>query len=250
MSVRNATPVDNVRPIVSPLAYERHRPMTYATMAADLQAALGREQVLIAEKRDLSDRQVMLTQEFEHRLVNSMQLISSLLSLQSRSARTPEAATQLIAASRRVSALGRVHRRLHLLDHQDNVELKRYLQLLCEDLSGLLFQEVSEHGLVVEGPTVEIPTKIAIPLGFIVNELITNAVKYARGNITVRLEKTSAGYSLSVLDDGPGLPAGFNPADNKGLGMTIVRSLVSQVSGELRISAGDAGRGTCFTIAF
>ena len=93
----------------------------------------------------------MLAQEFEHRLINGLQLIVSLLSLQSRTATTPEAAAQLTIAARRVAALGRVHRRLHLLDHQDNVEFKEYLQHLCEDLSGLLFQEGSGYAIVVEG---------------------------------------------------------------------------------------------------
>lgn len=115
----------------------------------------------------------MLAQEFEHRLVNGLQLIASLLSLQSRGAATPEATGQLIVAARRVAALGRVHHRLHLLDHEENVEFKQYLQNLCEDLTGLLFQERSDYAIVVESANVEIPTELAIPLGFIVNELIT-----------------------------------------------------------------------------
>ena len=86
------------------------------TLTAKLQAALAREQRLIREKRELSKRQVMLAQEFEHRLVNSMQLITSLLSSQSRRAKTAEAAGQLTIAANRVAALGRVHRRLHLVD--------------------------------------------------------------------------------------------------------------------------------------
>ena len=162
----------------------------HAALTAELQAALAREQVLLQEKHELSQRQVMLAQEFEHRLINGLQLIVSLLSLQSRTATTPEAADQLTIAARRVASLGRVHRRLHLLDHQDHVEFKEYLQHLCEDLSGLLFQEGSGYAIVVEGAKAEIPTTMAIPLGFIVNELITNSAKYAAGHITVRIEVT------------------------------------------------------------
>ena len=90
---------------------------------------------------ELAQRQVMLAQEFEHRLINGLQMISSLLSLQSRKARTSDAANQLAIAAGRVAAVGRVHRRLHLLDHQDQVEFKRYLEDLCEDLSRLLCEE-------------------------------------------------------------------------------------------------------------
>ena len=193
----------------------------------------------------------MLAQEFEHRLINGLQLIVSLLSLQSRTATTPEAADQLTIGARRVASLGRVHRRLHLLDHQDHVEFKEYLQLLCDDLSGLLFLEGSGYAIVVEGAKAEIPTTMAIPLGFIVNELITNSVKYAAGHITVRIEVTSpTDRSLSVIDDGPGLPAGFKPADSKGLGMKIVLSLVQQFGGELHIMPREGGRGTCFMVNF
>jgi two-component sensor histidine kinase len=216
-----------------------------------LRAALAREEVALRQKNELAQRQVMLTQEFEHRLINGLQLNVSLLSLQSRTATTPEAADQLTIAARRVSALGRVHRRLHLLDHQDHVEFKEYLQHLCEDLSSLLVQESSGYAILVEGAQVEIPTTMAIPLGFIVNELITNSAKYAAGHVTVRIDATSpTDRSLSVLDDGPGLPAGFKPADSKGLGMKIVLSLVQQICGELHILPGDNGRGTRFLIKF
>ena len=88
------------------------------------------------------------------------------------------------------------------------MEFKRYLEHLCEDLSRLLCEESGDCAILVEGPSAEIPTALAIPLGFIVNELITNSVKYAKGNIIVRFETTAPGaYSLSVSDDGPGLPS-------------------------------------------
>ena len=224
---------------------------SYNTLVAELEDALAREAVLLKEKHELSDRQVMLAQEFEHRLVNGLQLIVSLLSLQSRAATTPEAAEQLTIASQRVSALGRVHRRLHLLDHQVRVEFKEYLQNLCEDLSGLLIRDGSGYVIGVEGARVEIPTTMAIPLGFIVNELVTNAAKYAEGHVTIRIEASSpTERSLSVIDDGPGLPPGFEPKDSKGLGMKIVLSLVKQIGGELHILPGDNGRGTRFMVTF
>jgi two-component system, sensor histidine kinase PdtaS len=91
----------------------------------------------------------------------------------------------------------------------------------------------------------------AIPLGFIVNELITNAAKYAGGSIIVQIGRTpTAGYSLSVLDDGPGVPAEFDPARRKGLGTKIVLALVKQVRGEFKITPADNCRGTKFTVIF
>jgi two-component system, sensor histidine kinase PdtaS len=225
-----------------------HEP--YAIMAARLEASRAREEVLRQETRELAQRQAMLAQEFEHRLVNGLQLISSLLSVQSRTATTPEASAQLTTAASRVAALGRVHHRLHLLDHLDRVEFKQYLTHLCEDLSRLLCEDTADCAIVVEGASGEIATATAIPLGFIVNELVTNAVKYAKGNITVRFETSGAGHTLSVGDAGPGLPTGFEPARSKGLGMKIVLSQVKQIRGALNIQHGDNGLGTRFAVTF
>ena len=223
----------------------------FDTLAADLQAALAREQKLLNHQQELAQRQLMLAQEFEHRLVNGLQLVVSLLSLQSRTATTPEAAAQLTIASRRVSAFGRVHHRLHLLDHQDRVKFKSYLQHLCEDLSGLLFEVQTGYAIEVDGPEIEIPTASAIPLGFIVNELITNSVKHAKSQITVRIETNStSNYSLSVLDDGPGLPVDFDPANSAGLGMKIIHALVKQIGGAFQILPVENGRGTRSTVTF
>lgn len=224
--------------------------MQVTALSAELRTALAREEALLREKLERVRRQAMLAQEFEHRLVNSLQLISSLLSLQSRAAASPDAAAQLAVAARRVNALGRVHYRLHLLDHQETVEFGEYLNQLCEDLSGLLFSDGTGHIVDVECVQAEIPSTVAIPLGFIVNELITNAAKYAKSNVTVRFETTAANHSLSVSDDGPGLPKGFSPKHGKGLGMKIVQSLVAQIGGELQFSPGDMGCGSRFTVIF
>ena len=223
---------------------------TLAQLSADLQAARAREAALLCDMQDLAQRQAMLAQEFEHRLINGLQLISSLLSLQSRAAASPDAAAQLDIAAQRVSALGRVHRRLHLLDHEDHVQFKPYLHHLCEDLARLLCEDTGDCTILVESAAVEIPTSFAIPLGFIVNELITNAVKYAKGTITVRFETSPAGHALSVTDEGPGLRPGFRPLDSKGLGMRIVTALVQQIGGALQVGPGVGGGGARMLVTF
>jgi two-component sensor histidine kinase len=139
----------------------------YSATKAVLTAALVREKKLLREKCELLQRQHILAQEFEHRLANSLQLIVGLLSLQSSAATTVEAAEQLTIAAKRVTALGRVHQRLHLLDHQRNVQFKQYLQDLCDDLSDLLLQEKAGRAVVVSGTNVKLPTRLGIPLGFI-----------------------------------------------------------------------------------
>jgi two-component sensor histidine kinase len=222
----------------------------YAIMETELQALLERQEALRHEMHEVAQRQIALTTEFEHRLVNGLQIISSLLSLQSRRAADPEASAQLTTAANRVAALGRVHRRLHLLDNQVKVRFKQYLQLLCDDLSGLLCEPAGDCNILVSGGDAEIATDRAIPLGFIVNELITNSVKYTKGNIRVRFESNALGHSLSVEDDGDGLPAEFEPTQSRGLGMKIVLSQVKQIGGELQIQRGGNGRGTRFVVMF
>jgi two-component sensor histidine kinase len=183
--------------------------------------------------------------------MNSLEMLSSLLTLQCRIATTPEVAAQLMTAAHRVSAVGRVHGRLHLLDHQDSVEFSQYLQDLCNDLAALLFPDPADRAIIVQSASFEIPTALGIPLGLIVSELITNATKYTTGNITVRIATTTPGsHSLSVLDDGPGLPAGFDPLKSKGLGMKIILLLVEQIGGELHVLPGGYGCGSRFTVTF
>jgi chemotaxis protein methyltransferase CheR len=231
--------------------YERGSHTTILLGIEDITAArtLEREKdVLSRQKEELLEQKTMLGREFDHRLLNSLQLISSLLSLQSRATKNPEAAEQLSIAGNRVAALGRVHRRLHVLDHVDTVEFKAYASRLCEDLSGMLHRE--RRAIVVDGDDVEIPTVLGIPLGFIVNQLVTNSIKYGTGTITVRLGSGPHGHSLSISDEGPGLPEDFAASGPRGLGMKIVQSLVRQISGELQMDRGDQTRGARFTVLF
>ena len=108
-----------------------------------------------------------------------------------------------------------------------------------------------ERVIVVEGVEIELPTVTSIPLSFAVNELITNAAKHGKGRITVRLERNpGGGYALSVSNDGPVLPEGFDPFACKGLGMKIIRSLVERIGGELHVGRGDNNQGTRFTVLF
>jgi two-component sensor histidine kinase len=211
-----------------------------------LHAALERERILIEERAELSRRQSVLTEEFEHRLMNGLQLVASILTLQSRTMSSPDAAEQLGLAARRVSALGRIHRQLHHLDHCADVKFKDHVAHLCQDLAELLLQQNTDRKILLEGVEATIPTQLAIPLGFIVNELITNAVKYVEGDIVVRL----AAHSLSVADAGRGLPADFDPAKSKGLGMKIVRTFATQIGGDLHVSLDLGGRGRFLVVSF
>jgi two-component system, sensor histidine kinase PdtaS len=216
-----------------------------------LRQALAREEALLSQKDDLIRQQAVFSQESDHRLLNGLQMIISLLSLQSRASESAEVASQLAAAADRIATIGRIHRRLHSFDGVETFALKHYLEDLARDFSAMLSSERPQRVIAVEGTEITLPAVTAVPLGFIANELITNAVKYGTGRITVSLETNlETGYALSVANDGPGLPEGFDPAAGKGLGMRIIRSLVKQIGGELRVGRSDRNQGVRFTVLF
>jgi two-component sensor histidine kinase len=217
-----------------------------------LRSRLAREEGLLREKDVLIHRQEVFGKESDHRLLNDLQMVVSLLSLQSRTQVNAETAKQLTIAANRVATIARIHRHLHSMDGRKIVAFKQYLDELCREYSTMLISpERRDQSIVVEGTDVTLPTTIGIPLGLIVNELVTNAIKHGRGPITVKLEPQSAkGYALSVCNDGSVLPEGFDPAACEGLGMSLVLSLVEQIGGELRIDRGESNEGTRFAVLF
>jgi two-component system, sensor histidine kinase PdtaS len=232
-------------------------PMHECGLASDkcpvlaLKDTLAREEVLLREKDGLIEQMKLLSQESEHRLLNNLQIVSSLLAMQGRCATCAEAATQLATASRRVAAMGRIHRRLHSMDAQQGVAFKQYLEDICGDISAMLSWQERAKAVRVDAIEITLPTATALPLGFIVSELITNAAKYGDGEIAVRLVREGHNTcQLSVSNSGRPLADTFDPAASTGLGMKIIRSFVQQIGGELRFGSAEADKGACFTVMF
>jgi two-component sensor histidine kinase/nucleotide-binding universal stress UspA family protein len=206
---------------------------------ACLRKELARANAELRRKEELIRNQELLRKESDHRLLNDLQMIVSLLLLQSRASANAEVASQLAAASDRIATIGRMHRHLHYCDGVQTVEFKQFLNDLCRDFSTMLSSEQRPERVIdVEGIQTELPSVTAIPLGFIVNELITNAAKYGKGRIAVRFERNDGkGYALSVSDDGPGCVARkFDESAS-----------LAAVSAEARVlSATAAGSGDVF----
>ena len=216
-----------------------------------LRKALARDRALLLEKDELIRQQEILVQESHHRLLNNLQMIVSLLSLQSRSEEIPEVAARLSVAAIRVAAIAGLHRHLQSMASNETVEFKRYLEELCRNHSTMLMsEERPDQHIVVESIDLRLPTSSGIPLSLITNELVTNAIKYGKGRITVKLSQSGEGHALSVSNDGLTLPEGFDPAACTGLGMSLVSSLAQQIDGELRVDAGDENEITRFTVLF
>ena len=214
-----------------------------------LRESSAREAILLREKEALILEQETSHRESDHRLLNGLQIVVSLLSLQSRTASDPATAAQLSIAAKRVATIERIHRRLHTNDGTQTVAFRKYLEEFCRDFSGIMDSE--DPVIRVGGTEVMLPAATAIPLGFIVNELVTNAVKYGKGNIRVRLDAgPGSSYALSVSNAGPAMPEGYDPASSKGLGMKIVQSFARKIGGKLIFARDDGDQGARISILF
>jgi len=219
--------------------------------ASALQESLDRELGLRNELVELARRHALLSQEREHRTANGLQFIINSLQRQSRVAQSADAKAQLLAASGRIMAMHQVQRRIHENGQHEFVALCELLRSVCKDLSLLLCPEGDGNTIAFAGEPLEVGTAVAVPLALVVNELITNAQKYAAGKVIVELERDVQGRrSISVTDNGPGFPPGFDPRASQGLGMKIILALVGQIGGEFSIRPGANGHGTCCAVSF
>ena len=223
----------------------------YRSMEIRLRDALAESEALLRQKDELIHRQELMKKESDHRLLNDLQMTISLLSLQSRGSANAEAAAQLAIAANRVSMIARIHHRLNSYEGVQTIEFRKFLQDFSRDFAAMVSSDERPEQIIVEGIEINLPAATAIPLGFVASELITNAAKYGESRITIRLEPgPEYGYALSVTNDGPALPEGFDPGASKGLGMKIIRSFTRQIGGELWIGRDDDGLGARFTVLF
>jgi two-component sensor histidine kinase len=219
--------------------------------AHDLAFLQGAANVLgMAIERERQDRrlkaalahQEVLLKEITHRVKNSLAIVASMLQLQASHAGDPELTQQLEEAAHRVSAVARAHERIHPRNEPDTVDLGLYIEEVCLDLN-----KIGHCTINVEAPRgIAIATDRAIPIALIINELITNATKYAYegrdGRIFVRLALPADDViELGVRDEGVGLPAGFELRTPTSLGMRIVQAFVRQLDAELAVHRLDPG---------
>ncbi|MEJ0028783.1 MAG: sensor histidine kinase [Rhizomicrobium sp.] len=231
-------------------SYERELYLSRVAEAR-LREALAQDELLLGQKDAQIQQQLLLSRESDHRLLNDLQIIVSLLSLQSRSAGNAETAGQLKVAADRVGMIVRVHQRLHSHDGAHTVAFKQYVEELSRDFSVMTSSGGTVEVIFDDGKEVELPAAIGIPLGFIVSELLTNAAKHGKGRVALRFSaKAEGGYMLSVSNDGVPLAEDFDPTAGRGLGMKIVKSFVDRIGGELRFGRGDGNQGARFTVAF
>lgn len=194
---------------------------------AERKRAEERERAATAEK-------AILLRELQHRIKNSMALISSLASLEAAKSGSAEARAALEKLRSRVLALGSLYDILYASGDIETIQLSSYLESVVDSAALGLGLEAREISINRSIEPICIDIKRAIAIGLIVNELVTDSIKYAfpagrSGTIGIRLFRDGPELVLLIEDDGIGLPPGFDPAAAKGFGLTLVESLADQL---------------------
>jgi two-component sensor histidine kinase len=182
----------------------------------------------------------LLLQELGHRTKNNLAMVHSVLSLQARASNDPEIRNALQTALSRVHAISAAHEHVQRGQANGATDMRAYLEELCHQVGDAL-RGIRPIAITAEVEKLDLPTAQAVPLGLIVNELVTNALKYAfpgdrPGTIWVRLQRRSA-ITVTVEDDG----VGCEPSAPEGAGSRLVQLLVQQLHGTLSRKKRDPG---------
>jgi two-component sensor histidine kinase len=184
----------------------------------------------------------VLLRELSHRVANNFATVASLMRRQAATVADPGAKSALAQAVNQVTVMARIHRLLHAGGEDLSVDAGRFIGELCEDLKDALAlgSPIAISPRVVNHP---LPLAQAVPLGLIVNELVTNAVKYAfaegrAGTIWVSLERRSRELVLEVRDDGTGIS---QSKTSSGIGHMLIEALSQQLGGRLAIASSRGG---------
>jgi two-component sensor histidine kinase len=201
-----------------------------------------------AKLQEARDHEALLTREMSHRVKNSLGSVVGLLRVQARSSDSVDVKEALENAAMRVASIAEVHDHLWRGNKVGYVELSDFVGNLCKKLQS----SAPGHILRCRSDPITISADKAIPLGLLVNELVTNALKHAyddeHGVIRVDAREIDGHLLVEISDDGAGLPDGFDiNQPRQSLGFRVITGLVRQLMAELKISK-NMPRGALFTI--
>ncbi|HVF93406.1 MAG TPA: response regulator [Sphingomonas sp.] len=189
-----------------------------------------------ADLRATNARLEALLGEVNHRVANSLQLVSAMVRLQASALADPVARTALEDTERRIGAIAQVHRRLYSSQDVASVDLREYLGALVDELAATLSSEAAPHALRFTADPLRLPTDRAVSVGVIVAELVTNACKYAypgdAGEVRIMLTHEGSDFLLAVEDDGCGMAPDAAPKGT-GLGTKLIRAMAQSLQSSL-----------------
>lgn len=224
----------------------------------------GDELLIMAAVRNVTDRKALqarlqasvtekelLLKELHHRVKNNLQVIASMLRLQSQESADPATAAAFSTSQDRVQTIAAMHESLRHSGDLAEVDMAGYVDRLIDGLRSAYGLDASRISVRTNVENLHLPMDIAVTCGLLVNELVSNAFKHAfpggrRGEVAVTIARRDGGVCLlEVADTGVGLPAGIEPGTSRTLGLQIVTTLAAQLEGTLEIHRGG---GTRFVI--
>ena len=211
--------------------------------------------VLEREKDDLLQQKEVLLEEMQHRIANSLQVISSVILMKARTVKSEEARLHLRDTHERVMSVVAVQKQLHAAGTIGPINVVPYLSSLCETLAGSMIGNTRPISLKVVGDGGSAPCRRAESLGLIVTELVMNSLKHAfpdeksEGQIIVAYETAGTNWKLSVSDDGIGKQVGVFAQAKSGLGTGIVTALAQQLGAQVETLSGAEGTTVSITHA-
>ena len=212
---------------------------------AQLKQSLTVQGELLAEKD-------VLMKEIHHRVKNNLQVISGLLELQGKSLNDEAAKDALREGRSRVRSIALIHQNLYQFENISTIELKRFVNDLCRQVEAV-FHKKNNVVMNIAVPDLHLDIDTAVPLGLIMNELLSNSFKYAfndgtAGEINLAINTLAEGkYELVYSDNGPGLPADFDLSMATTLGIQLINDLSRQIGGKVNY---ENRNGAAFTINF
>lgn len=206
----------------------------------------------LSEKVELLTDKDVLMKEIHHRVKNNLQVISGLLELQSKTVNDETAKDALMEGRNRVRSIALIHQNLYQFENLSSIELKRFVNDLCRQVESV-YKKQNKIVINVGVPVFHLDIDSAVPLGLIMNELLSNSFKYAfndstAGEIDLEIHTVAEGkYELFYSDNGPGLPTDFDLASATTLGLQLINDLSRQIGGNVKY---EYKNGASFIINF
>jgi len=203
-------------------------------------------------KNSLVEKEILL-REIHHLVKNNLQTISSLLDLQAESINEPKSLEVFRNSQSRIRSMALIHERLYKSEDLSKIKASEYINNLMDYLKGTYYSPSWNTEITTDIKNLYLNLDVAIPCGLIINELVSNSIKYAfpgsrKGNIRVLLQPdASENLVLMIKDDGIGIPLAMKTLDSQSLGLQLVKLLVKKLNGKMEI---DGTMGTTITIIF
>jgi two-component sensor histidine kinase len=216
------------------------------TETESLRVEIARLKRRCADSEEAAARHATMLSEGDHRIKNSLQIVSSLIGLQAGREQSPSARAALKAASERIQSVARIHDALQASAGRDAVDIGGVVKNMCNSLHAMA-GDPDLIAVVVDVEPIQAPVALAQPIVLAVNELVVNALRHAfpngrGGTVRISVAKRDDALEVVVADNGIGFPA--NHAEGRGYGSSLVRMLARQVSGSLKIENENGSRFT------